>query len=56
MDMQTKGSSLREMMDAFECQILKNTMTEHLTQSKAAKVLGLNQSNIARKLQKHKLL
>ncbi len=56
MDMQTRGSSLREMMDAFERQILEKTMAEHLTQSKAAKVLGLNQSNIARKLQKHKLI
>ncbi len=56
MDMQSRGDSLREMMDAFERQILKNTMAEHLTQAKAAKVLGLNQSNIARKLQKHKLL
>jgi DNA-binding NtrC family response regulator len=56
MDMQTRGSSLREMMDAFERQILEKTMAEHLTQSKAAKVLGLNQSNIARKLQKHRLV
>jgi len=56
MDLHDKGLSLREMMTTFEKQILKNIMNEHLTQSKAAKILGLNQSTIARKLQKHELI
>jgi len=55
-DLHDKNLSFHEMMAAFEKQILKDTINEHLTQSKAAKVLGLNQSTIARKLQKHKLL
>jgi DNA-binding NtrC family response regulator len=53
---QTQKLSHREMMETFEQQLLKNTMDRHQTQSKAAKVLGLNQSTIARKLQKHNLL
>ena len=55
-DLHDKGLSLREMMATFERQILKDIMDEHLTQSKAAKVLGLNQSTIARKLHKYKLI
>ncbi len=55
-EVQTQELSFREMMETFERQILKNVMETHLTQSKAAKVLGLNQSTIARKLQKYKLL
>ncbi|MCD4719943.1 MAG: sigma 54-interacting transcriptional regulator [Desulfobacula sp.] len=55
-DIHDKGLSLREMMTTFEKQILKDIMNKHLTQSKAAKVLGLNQSTIARKLQKYKLI
>lgn len=56
MDLHDKGLSLHEMMATVEKQILKNFMDKHLTQSKAAKTLGLNQSTIARKLQKHKLI
>ena len=55
-DLHDKGLSLREMMTTFEKQILQDIMDKHLTQSKAAKVLGLNQSTIARKLQKYKLI
>jgi PAS domain S-box-containing protein len=55
-DVQTRELSFREMMETFERQILKNVMETHLTQSKAARALGLNQSTIARKLQKYKLL
>lgn len=55
-EVQTQELSFREMMETFERQILKNVMETHLTQSKAAKVLGLNQSTIARKLQKYKLI
>lgn len=54
-EVQTQALSHREMMEIFERQILKNAMDRHQTQSKAAKVLGLNQSTIARKLQKHNL-
>lgn len=52
----TQTLSHREMMEIFERQIIKNAMDRHQTQSKAAKVLGLNQSTIARKLQKHHLI
>ena len=54
-DVQTRGLSFREMMETFERQILKNVMETHVTQSKAARALGLNQSTIARKLHKYKL-
>jgi PAS domain S-box-containing protein len=54
-EVQTQELSHREMMETFERQILKNVMETHLTQSKAARALGLNQSTIARKLQKYKL-
>ncbi|NOX32398.1 MAG: PAS domain-containing protein [Deltaproteobacteria bacterium] len=56
MDLKNKGLSFREMVETFEKQVLKDIMNEHLTQSKAAMVLGLNQSTIARKLQKYKLI
>ncbi|RLC14413.1 MAG: hypothetical protein DRH93_20765, partial [Deltaproteobacteria bacterium] len=51
-----KGLSWRDMIEAFEKQILKKVMAEHLTQSKAAKILSINQSTIARKLEKYQLL
>lgn len=56
MDLHNKGFSWRDMIEAFEKQILKKVMAEHLTQSKAAKILDINQSTIARKLQKYQLL
>ncbi len=55
-EVQTRDLSFREMMETFERQILKNVMETHVTQSKAAKALGLNQSTIARKLQRYKLI
>ena len=55
-EVQNQTLSHREMMEIFERQIIKNAMDRHQTQSKAAKVLGLNQSTIARKLQKHNLI
>jgi len=42
-DLHDKGLSFHEMMATIEKQILKNIMDKHLTQSKAAKILGLNQ-------------
>jgi len=56
MDLHNKGLSWRDMIEAFEKQILKKVMAEHLTQSKAAKILSINQSTIARKLEKYQLL
>lgn len=55
-EVETQTLSHREMMEIFERQIIKNAMDRHQTQSKAAKVLGLNQSTIARKLHKHHLI
>lgn len=55
MRLQNKGLTFRDVMEDFEKKLLQDTMDEHLTQSRAAKVLGLNQSTIARKLQKHNL-
>ncbi len=52
-DLQASELSHREMMETFEKQLLKNVMTKHKTQLKAANVLGLNQSTIARKLQRY---
>lgn len=56
MDLQNMGLSFREMMETFEKRIFKDIIDEHKTQSKAGKILGLNQSTIARKLQKYKLI
>lgn len=56
LELMGKNLSFREIMGRVEKQVLKNVMDKHLTQSKAAKTLGLNQSTIARKLQKHQLI
>ncbi len=55
MDSNHKRLSWREMIESFEKQLLKRAMDEHRTQSKAAKILGINQSTIARKLKKFTL-
>lgn len=56
MDSNHKRLSWREMIESFEKQLLKRAMDEHRTQSKTAKILGINQSTIARKLKKFQLL
>ncbi|QAR32649.1 PAS domain-containing protein [Geovibrio thiophilus] len=47
--------SLQEAMDSYERSILSNAVKEYGSQHKAAKALGVNQSTIARKLQKYKI-
>lgn len=56
MALQNQCLSFREMMEIFEKQIFKDAMDKYLTQSKAAEILQLNQSTIARKLQKYNLI
>ncbi len=55
-DLWDKGLSYHEMVEAFEKKLLKTIMGKYLTQSQAAKVFKLNQSTIARKLKKYRLI
>lgn len=50
-----EGGSLQEALDAVEKTFLSKAMAKYGNQSKAASVLGVNQSTIARKMKKHGL-
>ncbi|MCG8634234.1 MAG: sigma 54-interacting transcriptional regulator [Desulfobacterales bacterium] len=55
MDVWQKGKTLGNMVAEFERKIIEMALKEGKTQANAAKMLGINQSTIARKLQKHKI-
>ena len=48
-----KGLTLQEMIEGLEKKVLEKTMKKYRTQDRTAKVLGLNQSTVARKLKKY---
>jgi DNA-binding NtrC family response regulator len=50
-----QGQTLQEMVEEMEKNILTTVLKKCRTQAKAAKILGLNQSTIARKLKKYRL-
>ncbi|WP_300457079.1 sigma 54-interacting transcriptional regulator [Desulfobacula sp.] len=49
------GQTLQEMVEEMEKNILTTVLKKCRTQANAAKILGLNQSTIARKLKKYRL-
>jgi PAS domain S-box-containing protein len=55
LDVWKKGKTLGQMVGDFERKIIEMALREGKTQAGAARLLGINQSTIARKLQKHKL-
>ncbi|SDU57604.1 PAS domain S-box-containing protein [Desulfobacula phenolica] len=50
-----QGQTLQQMVDELEKTVLETVLKNCRTQANAAKILGLNQSTIARKLKKHNL-
>ncbi len=50
-----QGQTLQEMVEGLEKNVLETVLKQYRTQMNAAKVLGLNQSTIARKLKKYGL-
>jgi transcriptional regulator with PAS, ATPase and Fis domain len=51
--MNMTGQTLNEMMDAYEKHIFESAYMKYQTTTKIAKVLGIGQSSVVRKLQKH---
>ncbi|WP_320043036.1 sigma 54-interacting transcriptional regulator [uncultured Desulfobacter sp.] len=49
------GQTFRQMVEAFEKDLLTQVLQTTRTQSEAAEKLGLNQSTIARKIQKYRI-
>ena len=54
MEMMDAGQTLPEIVAALERRIITQALEKHGTQARAAEALGINQSTIARKLQRHK--
>lgn len=55
LDVWRKGKPLSRMVADFERKIIELALKEGRTQANAAKLLGINQSTIARKLKKHRV-
>lgn len=51
-----RGLTLQEMIEELEKTVLEKTMEKYRTQDRTAKVLGLNQSTVARKLKKYAIV
>ena len=49
------GQTFRQMVETFEKELLTQVLQTTRTQSEAAEKLGLNQSTIARKVQKYRI-
>jgi transcriptional regulator with PAS, ATPase and Fis domain len=49
------GLSLKEQMLSFEKKVIKNALEKCRTTREMANFLGINQSNVVRKLKKHNL-
>ena len=55
MDVWQPGKTLQDMVGDLEKRVLKRALKEARTQANAARLLGINQSTIARKLKKYQL-
>ncbi|MCG8643044.1 MAG: sigma 54-interacting transcriptional regulator [Desulfobacterales bacterium] len=55
MDVWQPGKTLQDMVGDLEKRVLGRALKEGRTQANAARLLGINQSTIARKLKKHQL-
>jgi PAS domain S-box-containing protein len=49
------GSTLKQIMESYEREVLENTIEKYGVQTEAAKVLGISQSSISRKMNKYKI-